>query len=230
MTGYNGSLKTKRVFVIQASNHTSRIPPSLTITRYLHDFAKLNALSLIGPLYQGNAHFEDPVIFVDGGAQFRKVSEGLSVGDGDSHSEAMDEKLNPNKNYSDLAYVLSSLPAHFHEVCLYGFIGGRRDHEWANVGEVHAFLQTRYQPTKLHFESEVTGFSAGKWQLEINAPFSLLCMEVAKVKLTGDCRYPLKQATKIEPLSSHGLSNIGKGSITLETNKPVFVLYPDNHL
>ncbi len=187
-------------------------------------------MNLIGPLYKGKAEFSDPVIFVDGGAQFRKASEGLSVGDGDSYSGVLDEKLNPNKEYSDLAYVLSSLPAHFHEVFLLGFIGGRRDHEWANLGEAYAFLHTRHQATKIHFESEVTGFSVGKWQLEINGPFSVLSIEAAQVKLLGDCQYTLKQATKIEPLSSHGISNTGEGAITLQTDKPVFIVYPDNHV
>ena len=219
-----------QVFTIRPFNRTRRIPPSLTIARYLHDYTTANQLSLVGPLYQGETRFSDPVIFVDGGTQFRLAKEGLSVGDGDSHQKALDEKLNPHKDYSDLAYVLSSVPAHFHEIFLHGFIGGRRDHEWVNVGEAHAFLQARHQPTKLHFESEITGFSAGKWQLEINAPFSLLCMEAAKVKLIGACHYQLEQKTKIDPFCSYGLSNVGEGAIMLQTDKPVFVIYPSNYV
>lgn len=183
---------------------------------------------MVGPLYAGDDVFSDPVIFVDGGTQFRQQKEGLSVGDGDSYTGKLDEKLSPHKDYSDLAYVLSSLPAHFHEVFLFGFLGGRRDHEWANLGEAHSFLDKRHQPTKLQFETQVTGFSAGKWQLEINAPFSLLSMVHAKVKLVGACDYPLREATEIEPLCSHGLSNIGSGAITLQTNKPVFIVYPQD--
>ena len=153
--------------------------------------------------------------------------EGLAVGDGDSHNGILDEKLNPNKDYSDLAYVLASLPAHFNEISLKGFLGGRRDHEWANLGEAHAFLRQRHQATKLHFGSRITGFSSGRWQLEINEPFSLLCLETAKVKLSGECQYQLKQKTRLEPLCSHGLSNVGHGVVTLQTDKPIFAIYPE---
>ena len=211
---------------IDTKNHASRIPPSLTITRYLHGYAQQKAVQLVGPMYLGDSIFSGPVIFIDGGTQFRKHGEGLSVGDGDSYRGQLDEKLNPNKDYSDLSYVLASLPAHFNEAHLYGFLGGRRDHEWANLGEANAFLKKRHQAMQLHFETEITGFTAGRWQLEINELFSLLCLETAKVKLTGDCQFQLKQKTPLEPLCSHGLSNVGQGVITLQTDKPIFIIYP----
>jgi len=184
-------------------------------------------VSLVGPLYTGKTPFSDPVIYVDGGTQFRQQHEGLAVGDGDSYHGKLDEKLNPNKDFSDLAYVLASLPAHFNEVYLSGFLGGCRDHEWANLGEAHAFLKQRHHATQLHFDTQITGFSSGHWQLEINEPFSLLCLTTAKVKLLGECRYQLKQKTRLEPLCSHGLSNLGHGVVTLQTDKPVFVVYPE---
>ena len=184
-------------------------------------------MRLVGPLYTGGSSFHEPVIFVDGGTRFRSEDEGLSVGDGDSHPKLLDEQLNPNKDFSDLSYVLASLPAHFHKACLYGFLGGRRDHEWANLGEAHAFLKQRSQPMQLLFEEQLTGFSKGRWQLDISEPFSLLCLETTKVKMTGECAYPLKQKTQLEPLCSHGLSNIGKGVITLNVDKPVFIVYPE---
>ncbi len=214
------------LFSIDTKNHASRIPPSLTITRYLHCYASQKSVSLVGPLYTGETKFSDPVLYIDGGAQFRQQREGLAVGDGDSHNGALDERLNPNKDYSDLAYVLASLPAHFHEICLHGFLGGRRDHEWANLGEAHAFLKQRHLATQLHFETRITGFSSGRWQLEINEPFSLLCLETANVKLSGECQYQLKQKTRMEPLCSHGLSNVGHGVVILQTDKPVYVIYP----
>lgn len=80
---------------------------------------------------------------------------------------------------------------------------------------------------QVHFETQISGFTAGQWQLEIDETFSLLCLETARVKLTGACHYPLKRKTRLEPLCSHGLSNIGSGTITLTTNSPVFVVYPD---
>ena len=209
---------------ITAPYHNQNIPPSLAIARYLHGYASHRALSLVGPLYQGTNTFENPVLFIDGGAEFRHADEGLSVGDGDSFVGKLDETLDRHKNYSDLAYALASIPAHFYEIHLHGFLGGRRDHEWVNIGEAAAFLKHRHQTTQLHFDSAFTGFSAGQWQLEINGTFSVLCIESAKITLTGECEYPLNQATQLEPLSSHGLSNAGSGKIQLKTNSPVFVV------
>ena len=101
------------------------------------------------------------------------------------------------------------------------------DNEWANLGEAHAFLTQRHQATQLHFGSQITGFSSGRWQLEINELFSLLCLETAKVKLTGACQYQLKQKTPMETLCSHGLSNVGHGVVTLQVDEPIFIIYPD---
>jgi len=210
--------------IIDTLEH-SRIPPSLTITRYLHAFADARAITLVGPLYQGESNFDTPVIFVDGGTAFRHQKTGLSVGDGDSYDGELDERLSPDKDYSDLAYVLSSLPAHFHKVELLGFLGGRRDHELANLGEIHHFLKHRHSPTRVLLEQAVTGFNAGDWQLEIHEIFSLMCIESTKLTLEGECEYPLNTLTQIDPLSSHGLSNMGRGRITLKTEQPVFVFY-----
>ncbi len=191
----------------------------------MHDFSKAQSLTLIGPLLQLAVKETAPIIYVDGGARYKTTEQGLSVGDGDSFDGDLDERLNPHKDYSDLAYVLASVPTHFRELFLYGFLGGRRDHEWVNLGEANAFLKHRHQATKIHFESEVTGFSAGKWQLSIHGTFSLLCLEPAKVMLSGACQYPLPQATSIVPLSSRGLSNVGEGDIVLQTDQPVFIVY-----
>ncbi len=212
---------------IETPDHTSRIPPSLTIARYLHDFADSVSIELIGPMYDGDAQFTAPALFIDGGANFRGQNEGLSIGDGDSYSGTLDECLNPHKDYSDLAYVLASLPAHFHKVSLSGFLGGRRDHELANLGEASAFLKHRHQATRIQFGQAICGFSAGDWQLEIHEPFSLMCLDTTKLTLTGDCTYPLTKQTQIEALCSHGLSNVGTGSITLKTDAPVFIIYSE---
>lgn len=209
----------------ETPDHTSRIPPSLAIARYLHDYVDSVSIELVGPMYNGDAKFTAPTLFVDGGTEFRNQNEGLSVGDGDSYPDSLDECLNPHKDYSDLAYVLASLPAHFHKVALSGFLGGRRDHELANLGEANAFLKHRHQATRIQFGQAICGFSTGDWQLEIHEPFSLMCLETTKLTLTGDCTYPLIEPIQIEPLCSHGLSNIGAGRITLKTDAPVFIVY-----
>ncbi len=213
---------------IEPPDHLSRIPPSLAIARYLHDYAESTSIELIGPMYQeGQQPFSSPAIFVDGGTQFQGKAAGFSVGDGDSYAGKLDEQLNTDKDYSDLAYVLASLPVQFHKIQLHGFLGGRRDHELANLGEASAFLRHRHQATRIQFGTSICGFSAGDWQLEIHEPFSLMSIEPAKITLIGDCKYPLQKLTQIDPLCSHGLSNIGRGSITLKTDAPVFIVYSE---
>lgn len=212
---------------IETPQHISRIPPSLTIARYLHDHADSNTIELVGPMHIADVTFNEPTIFVDGGTKFRRGLEGLAVGDGDSYIEPLDEYLNPHKDYSDLAYVLASLPAHFHKVQLHGFLGGRRDHELANLGETSAFLKHRHHATRIQFDQALCGFSAGDWQLEIHESFSLLSLEDANITLEGACEYPLKQLTKIEPFCSHGLSNSGSGGVILKTDAPVFIIYSE---
>ena len=211
----------------ETPDHINRIPPSMAIARYLHDHADAISIELVGPMYDGEAQFTAPTLFVDGGTIFRGQHEGLSVGDGDSFSGSLDECLNPHKDYSDLAYVLASLPTHFHKVTLSGFLGGRRDHELANLGEASCFLKHRHQATRIQFGMAICGFSPGDWQLEIHEPFSLMCLETAKLTLTGDCAYQLTEQTQIGLLCSHGLSNTGTGSITLKTDAPVFIIYSD---
>ncbi len=203
------------------------IPPSLAIARYLHDFPQTTSIDLIGPLYQGAGVFTGPVLFVDGGAAFKADHIGFSVGDGDSYTGELDEQLDHRKDYSDLAYALFSVPAHFTHVHLRGFLGGRRDHEWLNLGEAAHFLKSRHQPTHVHFDELVTGLSAGNWQLQITEAFSLITTESTLITLSGDCDYPLIEPTRLEALSSHGLSNVGTGSIEMKTDKPIFIIYPD---
>ncbi len=184
---------------------------------------------MIGPLYSGNNLPDTPLIFVDGGAKFKAGENGFTVGDGDSFSGSLDEELSPNKNYSDLAYTLSSIPAHFSDIHLLGFLGGRRDHEWINLGEGFTFLSNRTHATRVHFDDIATGITAGNWQLNIHSQFSLIALQHATVVLTGKCQYRLPDPTRISPLSSRGLSNKGHGQVDLETDEALFLVYPETN-
>lgn len=104
-----------------------------------------------------------------------------------------------------------------------GFLGGRRDHELINLGEIHKFLCTRTKPTECDLDWAVCGFSPGKWPLQIKGIFSVLAFEATKITLTGDCAYQLREPTALSLLSSHGLSNEGFGIIELRNDEPVFV-------
>ncbi|WP_424947323.1 hypothetical protein [Candidatus Spongiihabitans sp.] len=207
----------------------------MTLEKYLSKFKNSPQITLVGPFY-GDVHdhvhghvqyLEEPVIFVDDGARWRKSGEGIVVGDGDSFDGEMDVKLNPHKDFSDLAFALSPIPEHFGEVNLIGFLGGRRDHELFNIGESHHFLRARKSPTMIKFDHAMVGYSSGQWRFERIGGFSILAVEETRVGIIGDCRYPCPQTTQFMPLSSLGLSNVGAGTICIDCDRPVFILFEE---
>lgn len=203
----------------------------MTIDEYLSKFKNCQQITLLGPLYENVCDpipvIEEPVIFVDGGARFRKSGIGISVGDGDSFAGTMDVPLNPHKNFSDLAFALQNIPQTFRDVQLLGFLGGRRDHELFNIGESHHFLCTRKSPTMIKFDNNIVGYSSGQWQFERIGGFSVSVVEETRVGITGDCLYPRPQTTTFMPLRSLGLSNVGTGNVCIDCDGPVFILFEE---
>ena len=186
--------------------------------------AQGGSIDIVGPYFQpAQQVYEEPVVFVDRGAAYRKGREGFSVGDGDSAAETLDHRIPGDKNISDLAFVLGCLPDRFHQVRLLGFLGGRRDHELFNFGEAHHFLKGRPYPQRVLIDDKAVGHAAGSWQLELSGVFSLAVLETALVTLHGNVRYSLPQPTEIKPLSSLGLSNVASGSVGIHSNQPFFV-------
>ncbi len=207
----------------------------MSLDDYLHQFGDHHRITLIGPLLSESPYRDDsksPVIWVDGGANHRGgdgdiESIGFAVGDGDSARVELDQYLDVDKDYSDLAYVLRRLPTRFTEVRLRGFLGARRDHELFNLGEVHHFLTAAKTPTRVYFDDAgITAYSKGEWVLEAPRVFSLAVIEATTVRLLGACKFPLNTPTKIAPLTSFGLSNQGFGAITLITQGPAFIIVP----
>lgn len=192
---------------------------------YLHQYIKDGRITLIGPFYDGPVPTNEPVIFVDGGTKYRKDRLGFALGDGDSFAGGLDLQLEARKDFSDLSFALNHLPSEYRCIELNGFLGGRRDHEWLNLGEAHRFLKTRTQPTEIYFDSQVRAFSMGDWEFSFHGLFTVLCFEDTLVHLTGECEYTIDPSEILKALSSHGLSNQGSGKIQLATNGPVFVLF-----
>ncbi|MDD9856723.1 MAG: hypothetical protein OXU96_01530 [Gammaproteobacteria bacterium] len=198
------------------------------VDEYLRRFGDCRRVTLIGPTL---AHapragrLQEPLIWVDGGADHRRgqTPAGVAVGDGDSAHGKLDQYLNADKDYSDLAFVLRRLPAHFAEVVLLGFLGARRDHELFNLGEVHHFLAAAGAPTRARFDRNIYAYSKGEWRFQSHSVFSLAAIEPATVTLTGACKYRLTAPTRVAPLASFGLSNRGAGRIILRTDGPVFI-------
>lgn len=176
-----------------------------------------------------------PTIGVDGGAHFTQKLD-VWVGDADSYTK---EILAPNiyrhpieKDQSDLALALSL----FNEQRLFkfhfwGFLGGRKDHELFNLGEALTFLE-EHQECQILFYGEDGKISfhlvgSGHWKFTYTGLFSLGTLKKTLVKLFGDCHYPINKFQKLDPLTSFGLSNEGKGEMTLETEGPVFLFFPE---
>lgn len=192
------------------------------INDYLNRFKICNEITLVGPLLIDSFVQEDPIVFVDGAVHFKTSSHiGYSIGDGDSSTFKLDQKLNPHKDLSDLAFVLKDLPSNFKNIKLKGFLGGRKDHELMNLAEVHQFLKNRTQ-TSVSFDNLIIAKSLGKWSINYKGIFSLFCFSETLLSLQGDCLYSLN-TNRLRPASSHGLSNVSKGTIELKNDNPLFI-------
>lgn len=192
------------------------------LDQYLAKFSSAVEVHLVGPLTGGSREYPEPVVFVDGGGDYRIQKKGISVGDGDSAISKMDVKLNYSKDYSDLAFVLNYLPRTLKKIYFHGFLGGRRDHELMNFAEIHRFLKGK-NSTRAVMEDQVLAFSAGDYEVEIAGLFSLFLFEDTDLEVSGDCEYSTSGGKRIIPLSSHGLSNTGSGLVNLKCNGPVFI-------
>ena len=204
----------------------STTKPLMTIQQYLGKYPYHKNITLIGPRYEGpvrSESFVEPVLFVDGGTHFRQGKEGYSLGDGDSYQGLLDTTLAQQKDFSDLAFALHSLSPNFTSLALLGFLGGRRDHELFNFGEVHHFVRQRSPGTKVRFDQEVMVFSAGEWTFPLHGLFSLATLETTSFSMFGECEYPVLQATELKPLGSLGLSNFGQGLVTIRCSGPMLL-------
>ncbi|RLA62383.1 MAG: hypothetical protein DRQ88_05535 [Epsilonproteobacteria bacterium] len=191
-------------------------------------------ITLIGPLFKGEMErLDHPHIFVDRGIIFQKDFHqkkqsgywDFSVGDGDSSPLELDLTLNPEKNFSDLSFALSLLPKNLKKLNLLGFLGGRRDHELINLGEVHHSLLNNTLEAIVSLDGKILAKN-GNLGVNIDGTFSLIVFNETEIKLRGELKYPLLEFTTIRPLSSHGLSNIGSGLINIESKGPYFIFLP----
>ncbi|MCB0366272.1 MAG: hypothetical protein H6624_05210 [Bdellovibrionaceae bacterium] len=176
---------------------------------------------LVGPLCASPPANSGPTIYVDGGARWFR-EPGISIGDGDSWDEIPQVLLYPDKDVSDLGFVLRSLPLTVRLLELVGFLGGDRDHELFNLGEIHRFLGAQ-SGRVAHMDQSVLGFSSGTWQLEHEGVFSLLSLAHVQVQIQGEVEFPVDLPIEFHPLDSRGLSNESRGLISLTTTGPIFI-------
>ncbi len=191
---------------------------------FLEKLPLYKEITLVGPFAAPRAHWPEPAIFIDSASRHKGESSlHVSVGDGDSSLEALDHTLPVEKDFSDLAYVLKEIPENIQRLSMVGFLGGRRDHEFMNLGEIHRFLSKRTKPTECDVDWSVCGFSAGRWPLDFRGIFSTVALQNITLTITGKCRYQISTPAELSALSSHGLSNEAFGLIEIESNGPLFI-------
>ncbi len=176
-----------------------------------------------------------PVLAVDGGANWT-TSMHAWVGDSDSFNaippSAIIFNLKPEKDSSDFSSALSLFDRQekytFH---LWGFSGGRKDHELFVWGEILSFLDQHPESKFIIYDKngrvEAHFLGSGHWRFNHQGPFSLGSMRKIRVKLTGDVKYPIRIESWLPALSSWGLSNEGTGNIVLENEGAAFLYYPE---
>lgn len=199
------------------------------------EFQNNKEWTLVGPMGPKlpALKFPYPLLGIDGGARFCDRMD-IWVGDGDSHLSTINSQhifeFSPQKNSSDLALALSlfqtSGPMRLH---CWGLLGGRRDHELLNLGEMMHFLENSPQSRATFYDSQgiiaLECVSSGSWSFTHQGIFSLTCIKESRVTLTGCCDYLLKEVTSLPPLSSLGLSNSASGEFFLTNSSPVMIFF-----
>jgi len=206
---------------------------------------KSDRLILVGPVMKQKLSADSlshlglsllPQIAVDGGDQFAFAPE-LLMGDGDS------SLINPKPanwitktsiDETDLGFCLNFLTSHtktasWRELHLFGFLGMRRDHEYAVIGELAQALKKRPHRSVASLYHEELGLefsmhSPGEHEFEYQGLFSVLPAEQSRMSMKGQCVYPLKDH-ELMPFSGHGISNEGKGVFTIQSSG-VFLMIP----
>lgn len=199
----------------------------------LRDKSEWTLVGPMGPLLP--ATLSDYCVFgIDGGARFASKLD-LWLGDGDSAPQLIPTPQRIHvpraKNKSDLACALEILPRHPLTLHLWGFVGGRKDHELFVIGECLRFLDSSPGSSLSLYNAGAplfTLYAAGEWKYDHQGLFSLGAAKEVQVELTGNVLYPISPPSTLEPLSSLGLSNEASGTIHLKNSGPVFLYYPEH--
>lgn len=186
---------------------------------------------LTAPLSLPATLADAPVIAVDGGIRFAKQAF-LWAGDGDSGSApakipALRKK---NQDETDLRFCLNGVRGwRWRELHLFGFIGARRDHELANLGEVHAEMKQRRKFARgVFYGGDLKPLAAfypeGEHVFAHTGLFSALAFEPVTVSLSGKCKFAA-DSLMLEPLSGAGISNEAAGEVRLRASGPVAIFF-----
>lgn len=178
-------------------------------------------------------HPDVKLIFIDGGLVHREkflikapllTKKSQSIGDGDSSNQRM-SMLKTDQNLSDLSYCLNFLSKEKNvgTFMFVGFLGGRIDHQFFNLGEISRFVKKN--TAKIILEDQIEFLPKGKTTVEIQGLFSLGSFEGTRIKIAGACLYKSSKWLSLPILSSRGLSNVGSGKIEIESTSPLAIFY-----
>lgn len=186
--------------------------------------------NLVGPMKSNvSLNKELFTIFVDGGMLYSKgFTHFISIGDSDSFNGSHDHQLNKDKDRSDFYHALNLIPKVYKKVHANGFFGGRMDHFLMNLGEIDHFLRHNKKIIEIYDQEKlaISACSEDVLIAHIEGSFSLFSFEDNTICISGDCKYKTEmEYTKLVGRSSHGLSNIGYGKITIKSKGPIFLFY-----
>lgn len=173
-------------------------------------------LQIIGPMKFEHSMIELSLetIIVDGGLNHKLnlIGPVTSVGDNDSNltNTQLTYPLKKDKDFSDLSAALALSTSH-NQINLFGFLNGRKDHEFANLLEAISILKTA---TLLNFENQIIVTNKEEIEFTHHGDFSIFCFQESKISLLGEVKYRLDKQI-LRPLSSHGLSNNSYGELKL---------------
>lgn len=191
----------------------------------------------VGPMgpFIPDTYLDRPIICVDGGAHFSHRID-IWVGDADSFEKKVEcehlFQFPKEKDKSDLALAFELFSTgHHYKFHLWGFLGGRRDHELFNLGESLSFLESHSQSEIFLYDEKgkisYQLLGRGQWTLHHRGPFSLGTHKKISLALSGACQYSMATQVTLNPLSSFGLSNHADGEIMINNEGPVFLYYPE---
>lgn len=210
------------------------------ISNKLEKLSTSDEWQLIGPLEIYHAFCPSQLglstIYVDGGLRHKKNSvqkNSISIGDGDSHEgrpEDIDILVQKEKDQSDLALALSLL-GKINSACstlkLYGFYGGRLDHQLAIFGELrnslsHFKFLERIDLYGPHSAAIKTTLLKKSMTFNSQNTFSLTMFEETMTSISGQVKYPLSNHN-VGPFSSLSLSNQARGQVEITVDKPALI-------
>lgn len=187
-------------------------------------------LVIVGPILNQKVEIKLPQIAVDRGLQFA-VEPILWVGDGDSStpSQSIPQFFKEDQNVTDLHFCLHNIRNwKWFELHLFGFLGGRKDHELANLGEVyHAFKNRKLSRSAIFYDQDVPRvhlYQSGRHEFSSHDLFSVLVFEESQVTIEGSCEYQCENIV-LKPFSGKGVSNVGHGMIQIQSSQPFLIFF-----